>query len=276
MSCKFLPEREYTCETHGKYMGIPVRAIAPGEIEETEDQILHPGCPECIREKQEEEKRLMEIGRQARKKIEWLRKMNIGKKFWESDFSNFNAYNDELKKHLKIAQQFAANPDGKLVMIGENGNGKTHLAVSILKLVGGRIYTAFEIGAMIRYSYNSDNIKEWELLEELSTVPLLVIDEVEKIKESEFKNNWMSHVIGKRYDECLPIIFIANCHTQAECKQPKKPCPKCLEYNLENDVLSRIVEDGIVMRFSCEDYRYRKGSEYRSQKKNEVKDGDEQ
>jgi DNA replication protein DnaC len=108
---------------------------------------------------------------------------------------------------------------------------------------------------MLRQSYEGDGTREHEVYNELCTVPLLVIDEVEKIKDSEAKQNWMSHVIGKRYNRLLPIILIANCHTQSDCKAPKKPCPKCLEYHLENDVLSRIIEDGIVMKFNSGDYR---------------------
>jgi DNA replication protein DnaC len=83
----------------------------------------------------------------------------------------------------------------------------------------------------------------------------LVIDEVEKIKDSEAKQNWMSYVIGERYDRTLPVIMIANCHTKKNCTAREKPCPKCLEYHLENDVLSRIIEDGIVLNFSSRDYR---------------------
>jgi DNA replication protein DnaC len=139
-------------------------------------------------------------------------------------------------------------------MIGENGNGKTHLAVSVLKKLGGVIYTAFEISVNLRQSYGGDT-KEREVFDELCTVPLLVIDEIEKIKNSEAKQAWMSHVIGKRYSRMLPIILIANCHRQKDCTQQKKPCPRCLEYHLENDVLSRIIEDGIIMQFSSEDYR---------------------
>jgi len=268
MSHSFLPKQEYICEIHGKYEGIPVKGFWSTELGTQEDQITHPDCPECVREKKEKEDEMRYKQREEEERTKWLEKMNIGKKFWDCTFENFEAYNDELKKHLKTVEMFEKNPDGILVLLGENGNGKTHLAVSILKKLGGRIYTAFEIGVMIRYSYTDNSeISEWELLETLSSVPLLIIDEVEKSKDSEFKNNWMSHVVGKRYDDCLPIIFIGNCHTQSECKQPRKPCPKCLEYCLENDVMSRIIEKGILMRFNCEDYRYRKGNEYRNQKR---------
>jgi DNA replication protein DnaC len=139
-------------------------------------------------------------------------------------------------------------------MLGENGNGKTHLAVSVLKKLGGKIYTAYEIGTMIRQGYGGGT-REWEVLHELCTVPLLVIDEVEKIKDSEAKQHWISHIVGKRYNRLLPIVFIANCHTLSDCTAKVKPCPKCLEYHLENDVLSRIIEDGIIMKFNSDDYR---------------------
>jgi DNA replication protein DnaC len=87
-----------------------------------------------------------------------------------------------------------------------------------------------------------------------------VIDEVEKVSETQAKQNWLSHIIGKRYNKMLPVIFIANCHSQVDCpyyKAEHKPCSKCIEYHLENDVLSRIVENGKVIKFTGEDYRYK-------------------
>ncbi|MDR0525034.1 MAG: ATP-binding protein, partial [Spirochaetaceae bacterium] len=80
-------------------------------------------------------------------------------------------------------------------MLGGNGAGKTHLAVSILKQTGGAIYTAYEIGLMIRETYAGKG-SESELMNRLCALPLLVIDELEKLKESEAKQNWLSYVIG--------------------------------------------------------------------------------
>jgi len=80
--------------------------------------------------------------------------MNIDEKYYDSTFDNFRAYNDELSRHLETCRSFAENPDGKLVMIGKNGNGKTHLAVSVLKKLGGVIYTAADIAINIRSTYN--------------------------------------------------------------------------------------------------------------------------
>jgi DNA replication protein DnaC len=231
----------FVCPKHGEYTGEMTHYLYPAE------DIPSP-CPVCLREAEEETRRKTEIKK-------W-RSMNIDEKYDKAGFDTFNAYNEELKRHLATCRSFAENPDGKLVMIGTNGNGKTHLAVCVLKKLGGVIYTAFEIGANLRksYGYNSDT-KEHEVYEELCSVPLLVIDEVEKIKDSESKQNWMSHVIGKRYNRMLPLIIIANCHTQKDCMEQKKPCPRCLEWHLESDVISRITEDGHIMKFGSADYR---------------------
>ncbi|MCL2793617.1 MAG: ATP-binding protein [Spirochaetaceae bacterium] len=235
--------KTFVCDIHGEYTSNPSKLSFLGLGGK-------PYCPIC--KKEEEQQEYKKIKKQI--EIQDWQKMNIEKRFFESSFDNFNAYNSELAGHLGTCCAFADYPTGKLVMIGENGNGKTHLAISILKKLGGKIYTAYEIGLKLRKSYAGE-AKEWEIFNELCTVPLLVIDEVEKVKDSESKQHWFSYVVGKRYDKRLPIIFIANCHTKSDCKEVQSPCPKCLEYHLENDVLSRIIEDGIIMKFNSKDYR---------------------
>jgi DNA replication protein DnaC len=252
-----LSESDFTCPAHGAYRGVPMLCRSF----DGREKIIAPDCPECFAEA-EGKRRKEDAEMKAREKITRFKKMNIGKKFWDEDFSTFDAYTPELRSHLRSCRDFAANPDGKLVMIGENGNGKTHLAASILKETGGVMYTAYEINVNLRAAYNGYG-SEREILAELCETPLLVIDEAEKVKDSQNKSYWMSHVINKRYNNLIPIIIIANCHTQAECKEKEKPCPKCLEYHLENDVISRIVEDGIMLNFSGDDYRYKKRTEGR-------------
>jgi DNA replication protein DnaC len=247
-----LSDNFFKCPKHGMYHGKPVKYSWGYNGMET--TVMDPECPKCAAEREAREaegaewrKRLEDIGR--------LESMNIGEKFWDSTFENFDAYNDELRRHLGTARKFAEKPNGKLVMIGENGNGKNHLAAAILKKTGGVIYTCFEIGVMLRDCYNGKN-SEAALFYRLCGAPLLVIDELDKAKESEAKHNWMSHIIGKRYNNMLPIVFIGNGHLQEDCKSSQKPCPKCIEHHLENDVISRIFEDAVLMKFNSEDYRY--------------------
>jgi len=238
------------CPKHGEFNGVVEIVNFLGK----KDFRVNPECPKCLKEIEAENIREKEE-REKQKIIDKWRSMNIKERYDYSTLDNFDAYNDELKKYLDICRAFADNPDGKLVMLGKNGNGKTHLAIGILKILGGFIYTTSEIAINIRASYNSSETSEKEVFDELCNAPLLVIDELEKIKESEWKDNWMSHIIGTRYNKMLPVIFISNCHLKKNCTEQEKPCPYCLEYHLENDVLSRIFEDGIIMEFTSDDYR---------------------
>jgi DNA replication protein DnaC len=258
-----MPEEDIECPKHGIYRGKPVKGILFGSHE----HISYPECPKC-----EEERRIKEAQDEAQRKKERelnrIISMNIGRRYWNTGFENFNAYNAELSKHLRIAENFAKNPDGKLVMLGENGSGKTHLAVSILKQTGGIIYTAFEIGVKLRQSYGGDS-QEWKILQDLCETDMLVIDEIGRSKGSDFDLNWLSHVINKRHENFRPTILISNRHLRQDCPQGERGCEKCLEKFFDNDVISRIVEDGLVMKFTSEDYRKRNGEEYRNQKRAE-------
>jgi DNA replication protein DnaC len=260
LSPETLPETDFDCPRHGKYTGHPIEAYS---FYNGKKYIKNPECPKCVEEKRIRRERA-EAEREKRREIERFAAMGIDKKYWPETLDTFDAYTPELKKHLETAREFSKNPeDRKLVMLGENGNGKTHLAIGALKIIGGLIYTAYEIGVMLRESYYG-TINQYEFLQDLCATPLLVIDEVEKVSETQAKQNWLSHVIGKRYNKMLPVVFIANCHSQTDCayyKAEHKPCSHCIEYHLENDILSRIIENGQIMKFTGEDYRYKKRAE---------------
>ena len=233
-----LDEKTMTCPIHGGYSFNPL--VFKGVT-------LYDSCPECLKMRRENDNNA-EYGKR-------LKGMNIGVMYADTCFSNFNAYSGELKTHLRTAENFAVSPTGKLVMLGTNGTGKTHLAVSILKRTGGVIYTAFEICVLLRKSYNGDS-KEWETLEELCNVRLLVIDEIGRTKGNDWELNWLSHIINKRHENLLPLVLISNRHLGGDC--PENGCPNCIEKYFENDVISRIVEDGVVMKFNGDDYRFKK------------------
>ena len=250
-----MPEADFECEKHGSYRGCAVKMSFLGN-----ETILNPVCRKC-EEEAAAEKAILEEAAQERAKIRRLKAMNIGIIYWSESFETFEAYTPELQKHLETARRFAQDPSGKLVMLGNNGTGKNHLAASILHETGGVIYTAFEIGLRLRQSYSGDS-REWEVLGELCETPLLVIDEIGRSKGSDFDMNWLSHVINKRHENLLPLILISNRHLKNDC--PENGCEKCLENFFDNDVISRIIEDGEIMKFLGNDYRYKKRAERRA------------
>jgi DNA replication protein DnaC len=93
------------------------------------------------------------------------------------------------------------------------------------------------------------------MLKELCEKPLLVINEIGRTKSSDFELNWLSYVINKRHENMLPLVLISNRHLMENCAEGEKGCQKCLENFFDNDVISRIIEDGLVIKFTGGDYR---------------------
>lgn len=239
------------CPKHGLYEAEVVRVRIGSRLQE-----FPMCCPECEREKMERLETDEALAAERHRLREW-REMRIPENLIAADLENFVPCSGELSGHLETCRKFARNPGGrKLVMLGNNGNGKTHLAVGILKKTGGQLWTAYEIGARLRECYGGGG-SEGAFLHGLCNAALLVIDEAEKAKDSEAKRQWLSHVLGKRYDARLPTVLISNCHFMRNCTEGKGavPCPRCIEHHLERDVLSRLVERGEMLNFSGEDYR---------------------
>lgn len=111
--------------------------------------------------------------------------------------------------------------DGRaLMLLGEIGNGKTHLACAILQHIvrvegaTGLIVTAETIMQAVTDSFRSNaGPTKTELLTELAAVDLLVIDEVGMHTPREgrdFMPSLLHEVIDRRYQLVLPTILISN------------------------------------------------------------------
>jgi DNA replication protein DnaC len=249
-----LPEQEYDCPKHGKYRGRPFKLAFM-------ENPINPSCPKCMAEEEtvkaaeEEKRRVME---QDEDQMRRYKALNIRRKFWNESFETFDAYTAELKHHLKTCLAFANNPEGRmLVMLGNNGNGKSHLAASILKVTGGIKYTVYEIELLMKQSFSGET-QEWKFIQHLCEVEMLVIDEIGRTKGGDWELNWLSHVINRRYEDFLPTVLMSNKHRKESCPQGEAGCPDCIQNWVGNDILSRIIENGAVLEFTGEDYRERK------------------
>ena len=243
------------CEKHGDY------------TEQTADIFgisLHTGCPACEKEREEiEYQEGVRLAQEAER--ERLESLNIEPMYFTSTLDNFIAGSPEQQRALSYAQAMVKDRAGKLVLLGSNGTGKTHLAVGIVRILGGAIYSMYEITTRIRASYVS-GAKETELqiVDELARIPMLAIDEIGRTKGSDAETNWLSYIVDKRNSRRLPLILISNKHTRKTC--PDGGCQNCLENYISEDIMSRLSEDGHLVNMTGEDYRKIKRFEKERQK----------
>ena len=232
------------CEKHGDY------------TEQTADVFgiaLRTGCPDC--EKEREEIEYQEGIRQAQEaERERLESLNIEPMYFVSTLDNFIAGSPEQDRALAYARDIVKTRSEKLVLLGSNGTGKTHLAVGIVRVLGGAIYSMYEITTRIRASYVSGaKENELQIVDKLANLSMLAIDEIGRTKGSDAETNWLSYIIDKRHTRGLPLMLISNKHTRKTC--PEKGCQNCLENYISEDIMSRLAEDGHLVNMTGEDYR---------------------
>lgn len=212
-------------------------------------------CPECSKEQdlELEKKRLLE---EKQKQISCWENSNIKEKFFSMTFDDYEVVNDTQKLALEKSKAIAEGGNRSLLLLGDNGLGKTMLASLALMKRGGYIYKMYEIVTQIKSSYkaNSD-VDELDILRKLSTCPLLVIDEIGKQFGSESEKNWLSYVIDERYERNIPVLLISNLKLMKECSEEEKKEGLYIERYLGRDSVSRLVECADIVTMKGQDYR---------------------
>ncbi len=149
-----------------------------------------------------------------------LQSAQIPRRFWNKTLENFEAKEKLRKDLVQAARDFVKgfNRDVKqgLLMEGDVGTGKSHLAVAILREIirkgySGLYYNSPDLLRDIRATFNDNaGVTEDDLLEEITEVDLLVLDDVGAEKVSEFVLDRFYLIINKRYEGCKPMILTTN------------------------------------------------------------------
>lgn len=251
-------EKECVCPKHGAYVS---KVYSDG---------FETGCPECANERIAERKRLAleaekketEERESARKRelhISYCKSLNVSPEFYFATLDDYIPKTKGQKEAKKATATLIEKKRGKVILLGSNGVGKTMLASIACKELGGRIYTMYEMAAMIRQSYTSRAEKsEMEIVKEFAGLPFLVIDEAGRITATEAVLNWFSFILDQRHSMGLPTWINGNLHFKKDCKE--NGCPKCFENYFDKDILSRFHEDTTVINIKAEDGRAEKKS----------------
>lgn len=212
----------------------------------------------------EEEKKL-EIMQEFSKRVERIIKNSkMSKRNLSYKFDNFapNTSNKKVLDNLKNYSEKLVNGIEKkgLILIGNNGVGKTHLACSIAnKLIENGtpvIYgTLINLLAELRNSYDTDNnISEMEIIKLYENVDLLIIDDLGKEKPSEWGLEKLFTIVNSRYENNLPVIITTNYNQNSIIER--------LSINGEIDtaksIISRLYEMCYLVKIDDIDHRIKK------------------
>jgi DNA replication protein DnaC len=145
---------------------------------------------------------------------------NIPKRYQHCSLGNFAAYNESLEqavlKARRVAESFPVSTRG-LLLEGQPGVGKTHVAVAVLKQViqtsgaRGLFYDTRDLLRVIRSTYDpSIRTTELEILWPVMKADLLVLDDLGAEKTSEWVEETMNLIVNTRYNEKRLTIFTSN------------------------------------------------------------------
>ena len=223
-------------------------------------------CEECV-DKYERKQKAIENQIKDKKKKEWLKAIGVKADYETATLGTYEAKTESQKEALNACKLLKEGEIKKLILLGSNGVGKTHLASALVKLMNGKIITAYEMFALYRSCFSGQN-SEIELLHKFSTYPLLVIDEFGRTKGSEAEENFLSAILDARHSDGLPTMILSNLIRKRDCLHYQnnkdacktRNCKGCLEMWLTSDLISRLREDTEVIVIEGEDYRRKKSA----------------
>lgn len=180
-------------------------------------------CQQCQKEKEQKDKEEIELQEKYLKKqkiIEARNYLNLPKRFALSSFENFIADCKETKFNKKICEEYSNDFEKNLacgksiIMTGQAGNGKTHLAIAIIKAIAENgfksIYSnSLDIFQNVKNTYSSSE-NEKAIINKYCFVDLLVIDEIGVGHNSETERAILFQIVNKRYEDLKPTILISN------------------------------------------------------------------
>lgn len=122
----------------------------------------------------------------------------------------------------RFVEEYPVQREG-LLIVGDIGVGKTHLAVGILKLlmrdksIGCLFYDYRELLKDIQNSFNPSVAEtEMDILRPVFETEVLLIDELGAVKPTDWKWDTISDIINRRYNAQKTTLFTTNFPDEAE------------------------------------------------------------
>lgn len=248
------------CESHGEYESIGTKR---GEAE------AHwSGCPLCAEERRlielQEERDRLARGMEQKRLEALLGRAAIPPRFAGVTFDSYavREANTRQAHNLAVCRSYAEsfpehrNAGHGLVLRGNKGTGKTHLAAAIAHAVihdhgMSAVYTlATRMFRRLKETFNSRAESEGDVLRAYASPDLLILDEIGMGYCSPTELGFLFEVVNERYEHQLPTILITNISDPVE-----------LETWVGERTMDRLRENGRALLFDWESHRGQRAAE---------------
>ena len=123
---------------------------------------------------------------------------------------------DSLREAYKLSKEFAEDPHLWLVLVGETGSGKTHLAAAIAneRIKRGQATCLVVVPDLLDYlrsAYSPESrISYDEAFESIRTAPLLILDDLGAHSSTPWAEEKLYQLVNHRYNHRLPTVVTTN------------------------------------------------------------------
>lgn len=203
------------CDQHGEYL----ERILTGPEFNGRCPTKTSLCPACVQAELDD----IDARLHALRIEDLLDDAGIARRFEDCEFANYHAVNDAAARNLAACQRYADTWKERfelgtgLVMTGNCGTGKNHLAISLVKAIIRKHLARVEITDVMRltravkntWRHNSE-LSEDEVIYRFASLDLLIIDEVGVQFGTPTEATILQEIINARYESVLPTILISN------------------------------------------------------------------
>ena len=220
-----------TCNLHGDYTAESITIYG---------RTFKTCCPICAA--------IAEAEEQKQEKAKNYERMNIEPCYQGLTLADYLPKNETQQRAKNAVEKLINGELKKVILLGSNGLGKTMLGSIAAAELEGCIYTAYEISLIVNGAAD-----KYSQLDRLARLPILVIDEYEKSRNSEAKENIFSYILDKRHVRGLRTMIMSETHLFRSCKNGG--CNDCFESILKNDIVSRFKQDAEIIEITGQDQR---------------------
>ncbi len=118
-----------------------------------------------------------------------------------------------LEQAYNFARNYASDPEGWLVLIGDTGVGKTHLAVAVASerlKAGHSVFFSMVADLLdhLRAAFGPNSTTTYDQrFEEVKNTPLLILDDLDKEHMSSWAEEKLRQIIAHRHNARLPTVI---------------------------------------------------------------------